>query len=220
VHLAQQKGSQRLTASLYPLFLNLQGRTCVVIGGNETAEAKAQELLNAGAKVRLMASSVTDRIADWSRQGQIQWENRLYKSGDLIDAFLVVSVADSETNARVFEEAEARQIVCNSLDDPHHCNCYASAVVRRGPLQIAISTSGKSPALAQRLRKDLAEHFGEDYALWVEYLGQLRERLFQQEGVDFESRRRVLHEQASAVAFEEFRNSLKAASDSNSSGHD
>jgi precorrin-2 dehydrogenase len=78
--------------------------------------------------------------------------------------FLVVSVAHTETNARVFEEAEMLQTFCNAVDDIDHCNCYASAVVRRGPLQIAISTAGKSPALAQRLREELEERFGEEYA--------------------------------------------------------
>jgi siroheme synthase-like protein len=106
------------------------------------------------------------------------------------------------------------------VDDIDHCNCYASAVVRRGPLQIAISTAGKSPALAQRLRKELEERFSEEYAPWVRSLGEVRTRLFQDQELDGETRRRILHEQASASAFESFRDSLKADGNRQNSGED
>ncbi len=194
-----------MSASLYPLFLNLQGRDCVVIGGNEMAEGKVRDLLEAEAKVRLIAPDVTPQIAEWSREGKLRWQSRPYLGGDLSDAFLVVSIADAETNAQVFEEAEARQIFCNAVDDVPHCNSYASAVVQRGPLQIAISTAGKSPALAQRLRKELEERFGEEYGPWVQQLGELRAQLFHDERMDAETRRKMLHERASASAFESFR---------------
>jgi precorrin-2 dehydrogenase/sirohydrochlorin ferrochelatase len=172
------------------------------------AEGKIHELLDADAMVRVIAPAVTEQVAAWSQAGRLQWEPRSYISGDLSDAFLVVSVADPETNAQVFEEAETRRTFCNAVDDIEHCNCYASAVVRRGPLQIAISTTGKSPALAQRLRKELEERFGEEYGLWVTRLGELRSRLFQDKAIDSETRRRTLHEQASASAFEAFQSSL------------
>jgi precorrin-2 dehydrogenase/sirohydrochlorin ferrochelatase len=201
-----------MNASLYPLFLNLRGRLCVVIGGSEIAEAKVQELLDAGARVRLIARTVTDQIASWFRAGRLHWEPRPYKSADLNDAFLVVSIAGPETNARVFEEAELRHTFSNAVDDVPHCNCYASAVVRRGPLQIAISTAGNSPALARRLRKQLEEGFGQEYAPWVRRLGDHRRRLLQDKGIDNETRRRMLHEQASASAFEDFRESLQRQS--------
>jgi len=205
-------------STLYPLFLNLQGRVCVVVGGNEMAEGKIRELLDADAKVRVIAPAVTEQVAAWSRAGMLRWEARAYEAGDARDAFLVVSVADAKTNAQVFEEAEMRQTFCNAVDDIEHCNCYASAVVRRGPLQIAISTAGKSPALAQRLRKELEERFGEEYAPWVKRLGDLRSRLFRDKTIDSETRRRMLHEQASASAFESFRDSLKEQSNRQDSG--
>lgn len=199
--------------ALYPLFLNLQGRVCLVVGGNEMAEvgmaeAKIRELLDADASIRVIAPVATDQIAQWSQAGRLRWEARAYETGDARDAFLVVSIADAKTNAQVFEEAEMHRTFCNAVDDIEHCNCYASAVVRRGPLQIAISTAGKSPALAQRLRKELEERFGEEYALWVTRLGELRSRLFQDQAIDSETRRRTLHEQASASAFDAFRSSL------------
>lgn len=195
-------------STLYPLFLSLKGRVCIVVGGNEMAEAKVGELLEADAKIRVIAPTATDQIAAWSQAGRLEWEGRAYQHGDLREAFLVVSVADTKTNAQVFEEAETHRTFCNAVDDIEHCNCYASAVVRRGPLQIAISTAGKSPALAQRLRKELEERFGEEYALWVTRLGELRSRLFQDMAIDSETRRRTLHEQASASAFDTFRGSL------------
>ncbi len=198
-----------MSAPLYPLFMSLQGRSCIVVGGNEIAEGKIKELLDADAKVRVIAPTVSDQIAAWWQAGRLQWEARVYNRGDLRNAFLVVSVADAQTNAVVFEEAETRNILCNAVDDIKHCNCYASAVVRRGPLQIAISTAGQSPALAQRLRKELEERFGTEYALWVKQLGELRSRLFQDKEIDSESRRAILHEHASVAAFESFRNSLK-----------
>jgi precorrin-2 dehydrogenase/sirohydrochlorin ferrochelatase len=189
-----------------------------VVGGNEMAEARIRDLLDADAKVRVIAPIVTVQIAVWFQAGRLQRDARHYESGDLRDAFLAVSVSDAETNAEVFEEAETRRILCHAVDDIEHCNCYASAVVRRGPLQIAISTAGQSPALAQRLRKELEERFGVEYAPWVQRLGELRSRLFQDKAIDSERRRAILHEQASASAFEAFRNLLKKESPSQKSG--
>jgi len=195
-------------STLYPLFLNLRNRVCVVVGGNEMAEAKVKELLDAEAKIRVIAPAATDQIVAWSHAGRLEWVGRGYEDGDLREAFLAVSVADAKTNAQVFHDAEALRTFCNAVDDIEHCNCYASAVVRRGPLQIAISTAGKSPALARRLRQELEEQFGEEYALWVTRLGEIRSRLFQYKEIDSETRRRTLHEQASASAFDTFRSSL------------
>jgi len=198
-----------MNTSLYPMFLNLRDRTCVVIGGGEMAEGKTSELLAAGAKIVLIAPSATPQIAAWAEERTIQWQKRTYETGDLRDAFLVVAIADRETNAAVFHDAEMQHIFCNSVDDIPHCNCYASAVVRRGPLQIAISTAGNSPALAQRLRKEFEEQFREEYGPWVEHLGEQRSLLFQNKTVNSQARRKILHEQASAEAFEAFQTSYR-----------
>jgi precorrin-2 dehydrogenase len=191
-------------AALYPLFLNLQGRPCVVVGGGQVAEAKARDLLAAGARVRVICATVTEIISEWSRVGTLIWEARPYQEGDLENAFLVVSCADAGTNAKVFAESERRNIFCNAGDDVEHCSAYACAVVRRGPLQIAISTAGKSPALAQRLRKELEQRFPPVYGLWVERLGELRRHLFKNESMERETRTAILHKEAGASAFEEF----------------
>lgn len=192
---------------MYPLFLNLRERNCVVVGGNAIAEAKVRDLLQAGAKVKVIASELTDAIATWARTERVQWENRHYETGDLRDAFVIVTAAGNKVNAAVYAEAEARNTLCNAVDDVEHCNCFASSVVRRGPLQIAISTAGNSPALAQRLRLELGHKFGPEYVTWVKELGRLRRSLFSETEFDPEARRERLHEQASAAAFELFRHS-------------
>jgi len=207
-----------MSTPLYPLYLSLSGRSCFVVGGNEVAETKIRDLLEAGAKIQVIAPAVTSQIAEWTQAGMLHWEARHYCDGDLRDAFLVIAVADHETNANVFAEGERRRVLCNAVDDIEHCNCYAAAVVRRGPLQIAISTAGRSPALAQRLRKELEEQFSADYAPWVERLGEVRIHLLRDKGIDSGRRRRILHEQASASAFEAFRSSIKERSLHQNSG--
>ena len=190
---------------MYPLFLNLRGRNCVVVGGNAMAEAKVRDFVQAGATVTVIADEATDTIVTWARNGCVQWQKRHYETGNLSDAFIVATAAGKATNAAVYAEAQARNTLCNAVDDIEHCNCFASSVVRRGPLQIAISTAGNSPALAQRLRLELEQQFGPEYVKWVKELGRLRRLLFSQPDLDPDERRRRLHEQASATAFESFR---------------
>lgn len=194
-----------MSASLYPLFLNLRDRTCVVVGGSEMAQAKTRDLLDTDARISVIAPQVTSQMSAWAESGRLQWRARAYHVSDLRGAFLVLSVADAETNARVFADAEAQHIFCNAVDDIQHCSCYASAVVRRGPLQIAVSTAGNSPALAQRLRREFDEQFSEEYGPWVQQLGETRSHLFQDKTLNCEARRKILHEQASVTAFEVFR---------------
>jgi precorrin-2 dehydrogenase/sirohydrochlorin ferrochelatase len=192
---------------MYPLFLNLCKRDCLVVGGNQIAEAKIRDLLQAGARVTVVAPEATNVIASLACAQQVRWQKRHYQTGDLRDRFLVVTVADASTNAKVYTDAEARSTLCNAVDDIEHCNCFASSVVRRGPLQIAISTGGKSPALAQRLRVELEQQFGQEYFSWVKELGEQRRRLFSEPNLDPDARKRELHRQASAAAFESFRQS-------------
>jgi precorrin-2 dehydrogenase/sirohydrochlorin ferrochelatase len=153
-------------STLYPPFLNLQGRVCVVVGGNEMAEWNKRALLDADATVCVVAPAMTEQVATRSQAGKLQWLTCVYETGDVRDAFLVVSVADPGTNARVFEEAEGLKTFCNALDNIHHCNCYASALVRRGSLQIAISNAGKNPALVQRLQNGSASNMFSGSRAW------------------------------------------------------
>jgi len=164
--------------SLFPMFIKLAGRPCLVVGAGGVGTSKIAGLLAAGATVRVVAPEATPEVAEWSRAGRISWEARGFESPDLDATFLaVVATPSRELNARVFEEASRRGILCSVVDDPPHCDFYYPAVVRRGDLQIAVSTSGRSPALAARLRRDLEQQFGPEYEAWVEELGQEREKL-------------------------------------------
>ena len=164
--------------SLFPMFVKLAGRSCLVVGAGEVGTAKIEGLLAAGATVRVVAPEATATVAEWSRAGRFSWHARGFELHDLDGIFLtVVATPSRELNARVFEEASQRGVLCNVVDDPPHCDFYYPAVVRRGDLQIAVSTSGRSPALAARLRRDLEQQFGPEYEAWVEELGCRRQKL-------------------------------------------
>lgn len=189
---------------LFPVFIKLQGRECVVVGGNAVAEEKIKDLLDTGANVTVISPMTTPSITAWSQEGRICWLQREFLPGDLKYAFLAVVAAEASANAMVALEAERLGILCNAVDDPGHCNFYYPAVVRRGALQIAISTSGCSPALAQRLRSQLERQFGPEYEAWVSELGATRQRMFADTALSPETRRSRLHECATAEAFRSF----------------
>lgn len=190
---------------LFPLFLKIAGRRCLVVGAGRVAEEKIEGLLRAGATVCVVAPRATARVRKWAREGKIRRQARGYRSGDLAGAFLVVAATSSaELHQRIFREATARSLLCNIVDDPPHCDFYYGSVVRRGALQIAISTAGLSPALAQRLRKELSKQFGEEYEEWVRLLGAEREKLMRQK-ISPKRRKQLLHRLASRAAFEKFK---------------
>jgi siroheme synthase-like protein len=190
--------------SLFPAFLKLQGRLAVVVGGGSLAEQKIPGLLQAGAQVRVVAPCISARVGEWVRDNTVEWRAKGFASEDLLGAFLVVAATSlKDLNSAVFQEAEKRNNLCNAVDDIENCHFYYGSIVQRGDLQIAISTNGKSPALAQRLRKELEAQFGAEYAAWVEWLGAAREVLRAQTG-DAESTKRWLHILASRPMFEKF----------------
>jgi precorrin-2 dehydrogenase/sirohydrochlorin ferrochelatase len=189
---------------LFPISLKLRGRLCVVVGGGVIAESKIQSLLAAEAHVVVVAPEVTESVAAWARAGQIEWQVKTFTTDDLCGAFLVVAgTSSAQVNHEVFQQCEADGILCNVVDDPDHCHFYYPAVVRRGALQIAISTEGQSPALAQRLRRELEAQFGLEYEPWLEWLGAAR-KLLRSEGKDPEETKRLLHQLASEEMFEQF----------------
>jgi precorrin-2 dehydrogenase/sirohydrochlorin ferrochelatase len=196
---------------LFPMFLKLARRPCLVVGAGAVGEAKIRSLLAAGARVRVVAPRATPAIARWARSGKIVWEAREFVPADLERMFLViVATSSAELNAWVFREARRRGVLCNAVDDPAHCDFYYPAVVRRGDLQIAVSTGGRSPALAQRLRRELEEQFAPEYGKWVAQLGKARQKLLEKVS-DSERRRRLLHRLASRQAFEQFIRGRKVA---------
>jgi precorrin-2 dehydrogenase/sirohydrochlorin ferrochelatase len=183
--------------SLFPIFLKLTGRPCIVIGAGEIAESKIDSLRAAEARVTVIAPVASARIVAMAEAGEIVWRRREYKQGDLAGQFLVVAATNNPAvNRAVFAEAEAAGILVNAVDDPPFCDFYFPSVVRRGELQIAISTAGASPALAQRLRKEIDALLPLDAGEWLAELGNLRREILQREPANA-ARRELLHQLAS-----------------------
>src|SRR6266478_2400646 len=183
--------------TLFPMFVKLEGRSCLVVGAGSIGEPKIGSLLASGGTVRVIAPNASATVAEWARAGTIVWEAREFQTTDLDGVFLVIGATSSrDVNEVIFLEARRRNILCNVVDDPEHCDFYYPAVVRRGQLQIAISTAGESPALAQKLRRELESQYGPEYESWVEQLGKARSELFARD-INPEERRRRLHELAS-----------------------
>lgn len=182
--------------SLFPIFLKLTGRPCIVIGAGEVAEFKIDSLRAAEARVTVIAPSVGARIAAMAEAGEVTLHRREYAAGDLAGHFLAVAATgDPAVNRAVFAEAEAAGILINAVDDPPFCDFYFPSVVRRGELQIAISTAGASPALAQRLRKEIDAQLPLDAGEWLAELGTLRREVLQREPAN-DARRALLHQLA------------------------
>jgi precorrin-2 dehydrogenase/sirohydrochlorin ferrochelatase len=191
--------------TLFPMFMKLEGRPCLVVGAGTIGEPKISSLIAAGASTRVIALNATAAVAEWARAGSITWERRAFEFADLDVVFMVIAATNSrELNAAIFNAARQRNILCNVVDDPEYCDFYYPAVVRRGDLQLAISTNGQSPALAQRIRRELEIQFGPEYGEWLEQLGKIRQQLFASR-MNPEERRQLLHELASSAAFEEAR---------------
>jgi precorrin-2 dehydrogenase/sirohydrochlorin ferrochelatase len=186
---------------MFPIFLKLEGRRCLVVGAGPIAEGKIHGLLQAGALVEVVAPRAVPRIQEWFGQGVLNWKPRTFEPSDLESVSLVVAATPlRQVNTQIFQEARLRNVLCNSVDDPENCDFYYPAVVQRGDLQIAISTGGRSPALAQRLRQELEEQFGPEYETWLNELGAARDQMFAAK-LDVETRRKLLHELASRDAF-------------------
>lgn len=180
--------------SLFPMFLKLEGRLCLVVGAGSVGESKIEGLLRAGGTVRVIAPRAEAAVAEQAAKGLLVWDAREFQPSDLDGMFLVVVATSSEAvNEAVFQGARSRNVLCNVVDDPQRCDFYYPAVVQRGKLQLAISTEGQSPALAQKLRRDLEVQFGPEYETWVDELGELRKQMFASLH-DPEERKRRLHE--------------------------
>lgn len=172
----------------YPVALELQGRRCVVIGGGQVAEQRANALLAAGADVAVVGDSPTDGLEELARAGLVELIRRRYHDGDLEAAYLAVSVeGEAALNAEIFEEAEERRVLLNSMDDVEHCHFAIPSIVRRGDWLLAISTGGKAPALSKRLRLELSEQFGPEWGTLVELLARVREATVGEREADFDT---------------------------------
>ena len=199
------------STKLFPMFMKHGGRPCLVVGAGTVAESKIGSLIEADARVLVVAPDATPGVRSWAQAKRVEWRQRIFQPSDLDGMFIVVAATSSkELHKKIFQEATQRGVLCNIVDVPELCHFYYPAVVQRGALQIAVSTSGQSPALAQRLRIELEEQFGPEYEAWLAYLGEAREKL-QSQNLDPEERKRLLHELSSQEAFEAFRREHKQA---------
>ncbi len=179
--------------SLLPVFLKLDGRPGLLVGAGAVALEKIGSLLKTGLQLRVVAPDAVPEVRQLALEGRLEWIERPFELSDLDGNFLVIAATDSaEVNAAVYQGARARGILANSVDDPPHCDFYFGSVVSRGELQIAISTAGESPAVAQRLRREIDEQLPEDLDRWLEDVGRLRREVLAMQPRG-ESRRRMLH---------------------------
>ena len=188
--------------NLFPMFMKLAGKQCLVVGAGKVGEPKIGGLIDTGARIHVVAMAASDQVREWADVGKIELALRPFSTGDLDGKFLaVVATASRSLNELVYREAQQRGVLCNVVDVPELCDFFYPAVVRRGDLQIAISTAGQSPSLAQKLRQQLEHQFGEGYTAWVEQLGATR-RLVLASDLDKGTKSELLHSLASREAFE------------------
>jgi siroheme synthase-like protein len=173
-----------MSAFSFPVALELAGRRCVVVGDDETAEARVDALLHAGARVTVVGDEPGPVLRELEAAGRVRLRRRPYRRGDLRGAFLAVAATgDASLNARIFAEAERRRVLLNAVDDVGHCHFAVPSILRRGDLIVAVSTGGKCPGLARRLREALAREVGPEYGVLVDLLGDVRREMLAQRTV-------------------------------------
>lgn len=166
--------------SLFPAFLKLKNKPCLVVGAGEIAWSKITSMLDSEADVLVIAPEARDEVHQLAAQGRIRLALRAYQTEDLAGQFLVIAATDDrDVNAAVYRDADERNILCNAVDDPPNCDFYFGSVVRRGDLQVAISTNGESPAFAQRLRREIDAALPADLGQWLAELGAERREILQ-----------------------------------------
>ena len=202
--------TRRATAStnkslpFLPILVDLRNKHCLVVGAGTVAAAKIESLLHCGARIEVVSPGAVRAISDRASAGTITWRRRRFAPEDVRGKFLVIAATGSvRTNRAIFRASAAHGVLCNSVDDPQRCNFFFPALVRRGPLQIAISTGGCSPSLAARMRRDLEVQFGPEWGRWVEHLGKLRSAILAQQTTPL-ARRRRLEQIATPQAFRAF----------------
>ena len=164
-----------LDTPFYIACLKLTGRRCVVVGGGDVGLEKVEGLLACDGDVVLVAPDAVEPLRELAEEGSIRWERREYEPADLERTFIAIAATnDTDVNIRVFEDAERRAMLVNVVDVPPLCNFILPAIHRSGPLAIAISTAGASPALAKRLKREIAEQYGDPYARLAELLNEAR----------------------------------------------
>ncbi len=166
----------------YPVYLDVKGKPCLVVGGGDVGTRKVKTLLECKAEVIVVSPEATDDLLNLAQSGTIRLRRRVYRREDLDGMFLVIGATDdAKLNASLSQDALGRNLLCNIADRPEACNFILPSIVHRGDLIIAVSTSGTSPAFAKSLRKELENRFGPEYADFLHLLGEIRRRLLQTE---------------------------------------
>ena len=167
----------------YMISLDLSGKECLVVGGGQVAERKVRSLLECGARVRVVSPEISGGLKSLAEEGGISYRRGYYRAADLEGIFLVIGSTDrEEVNRQVAEDCASRGLLVNIVDDPTKGNFFVPAVVRRGALTIAVSTGGKSPLLARRIREELEKTYGPHYEEFLDILGELREDVIRKVG--------------------------------------
>ncbi|UCE51678.1 MAG: bifunctional precorrin-2 dehydrogenase/sirohydrochlorin ferrochelatase [Desulfobacterales bacterium] len=165
----------------YPIHLDIMNRKCLVVGGGSVGTRRAITLLNCGANVTVVSPEVTGQLRELAQNGSIMLKERPYRAADLDGMFVVIGATnDDKLNRQISNDAESRNTFCNIADRPEICNFILPSIVHRGDLVITVSTSGKSPALAKKLREILENQFGEEYAHFLKLMGEIRKKLLSQ----------------------------------------
>jgi siroheme synthase-like protein len=182
--------------TLLPIFLRLDRRPVLVVGAGTVAVAKVESLRAAGAAITVVAPDAIPPIRELARTDVLLWHQRVFAPQDLEHTFLVIAATNApEVNRAVYEAARRQNVLCNAVDDPPNCDFYFGSVVSRGDLQVAVSTAGESPALAQRLRKEIDAQLPVDLGPWLSELGALRNEV-RSVAPPGEARNLLLHELA------------------------
>lgn len=165
-------------SSFYPILVDLQGKKALVVGGGKVAQRKIENLLDYGASVHVVARELTGELEHLHCERRIQFLGPEFSESYLEGAFLVIAATDDASlNRRVSQEAQKRGQLINAVDQPADCNFIVPSVLSRGDLLIAVSTSGKSPAFARKVRVELEQHFGEEYGFFLNLMGNLRKEI-------------------------------------------
>ncbi|HPP06288.1 MAG TPA: bifunctional precorrin-2 dehydrogenase/sirohydrochlorin ferrochelatase, partial [Syntrophorhabdaceae bacterium] len=186
--------SKSLDKHYYPIFLDLKNRLCLVIGGGQVAERKVNILIKCGARVRVIAPSMTKRLLNLGEKGKIEILKRDYKKGDIKGAFIVFAATDNKNiNQEIKKDAQALGVITNVVDDPEYCDFIVPSIVKKGPVIIAISTSGTLPMFARVFKEKVEQILTDEHIRYVKKIGRLR-KIIQNEVADPKKRNMIMDE--------------------------
>ncbi|MDD4802385.1 MAG: bifunctional precorrin-2 dehydrogenase/sirohydrochlorin ferrochelatase [Syntrophomonas sp.] len=189
-------------AHLYPIYLQLAGKKCLIVGGGKVAERKVETLMEYEADIWLVSPESLPSIRNWSEQGLIEWRQGEFRPEDLDGVFLAfIATGNVSVNKDISALCREKGILINAVDDPPNCDFYVPSILRRNSLCVAISTEGKSPLLAGKLRRELEDIIPHEYGEWVEILGNMRDRI-KSSNLNMEERKNLFAELVSSDILE------------------